>query len=120
MIDIRDFPRQEACRDANALPRGLRIAFAGEARIWEALDTVTWSSSPWRPLQRRGAGCIPWVENRKIAQSSFASAVTRRRAQRKDAMLETLPIGAIAVPGSDLAHKACAKGVSVGWFGNGS
>ena len=73
----------------------------------------------------RIAAC--WAENRRIPQIVYKPDWTRHKKaapfRRNDQMLETLPIGLIAFPGSgitqNLADKARKMGVPVWRFGEG-
>jgi len=136
MIDSRDFlaARQRA-ESQLLLPPGPRIAFTGgldcndHTRIWDVLDRVR-AKHPEMVLLHGGspkgaeriAAC--WADNRKVAQVVFKPDWTRHKNaapfKRNDQMLEVLPIGVIAFPGSgiseNLADKARKMGIPVWKF----
>jgi hypothetical protein len=136
MIDSRDFIA--ARRRANSellIPTGTRIAFTGgidcndHERIWAALDKVRTKYPDMVLLHGgapRGAERIAacWADSRKVAQIVFKPDWTRHRKaapfKRNDQMLETLPAGVIAFPGSgisaNLADKAKKLGIPVWQF----
>jgi hypothetical protein len=136
MIDSRDFLNAKKLAEAQViLPRGPRIAFAGgvdsndHQRIWDALDKVH-AKHPDMVLLHGGgskgaeriASC--WADNRKVSQVAFKPDWSRHKNaapfKRNDVMLETLPIGVIAFPGSgiveNLADKARKMGIPVWRF----
>ena len=139
MIDSRDFIAAKRRAEIEPLlPAGPRIAFTGgvgcndHARIWEALDkdrarhpnmVLIHGGSP--KGAERIAAC--WADNRKVPQIVFKPDWTRHRNaapfKRNDRMLEALPIGVIAFPGSgisrNLADKARKMGTAVWKFGEG-
>lgn len=140
MIDSRDFIAAQRRAEAQLLlPTGSRIAFTGGAdfndhhRIWTALDKVHAKHSDMVLLHGgspRGAERIAacWADHRKVAQIAFKPDWNRHRNaapfKRNDQMLETLPIGVIAFPGSgisaNLADKARNMGVPVWRFSEDS
>jgi hypothetical protein len=138
MIDSRDFIAAKRRADIEPLlPAGPRIAFTGGAecndhiRIWDALDKAR-AKHPDMVLVHGGspkgaeriASC--WADNRSVPQIVFKPDWTRHRNaapfKRNDQMLETLPIGVIAFPGSgiskNLADKARKMGIPVWNFGD--
>ena len=139
MIDSRDFIAAKRRAEIEPLlPAGPRIAFTGgvdcndHARIWEALDKAR-ARHPDMVLIHGGspkgaekiAAC--WADNRKVPQIVFKPDWTRHRNaapfKRNDRMLEALPIGVIAFPGSgisrNLADKARKIGIAVWRFDKG-
>ena len=136
MIDSRDFlaARQRA-ETQLLMPPGPKIAFTGglecndHTRIWDVLDRVR-TKHPDMVLLHGGspkgaervAAC--WADNRKVAQVVFKPDWTRHKNaapfKRNDQMLEVLPIGVIAFPGSgiseNLADKARKMGIPVWKF----
>jgi hypothetical protein len=136
IIDSRDFLAARQRADAQVLiPAGARIAFTGgldcndHRRIWEVLDRVR-TKHPDMVLLHGGspkgaeriAAC--WADARKVAQVVFKPDWARHRNaapfKRNDQMLEVLPIGLIAFPGSgiseNLADKARKMGIPVWRF----
>jgi hypothetical protein len=137
MIDSRDFLAARRRAEAETLlPTGARIAFAGGAecndhiRIWEVLDRVH-TKHPDMVLLHGGAPkgaeriAACWADNRKVPQVVFKPDWTRHKNaapfKRNDALLETLPLGIIAFPGSgiteNLTDKARKMGIPVWRFG---
>jgi hypothetical protein len=139
MIDSRDYIAAKRKADIEPLiPAGPRIAFTGgtdcndHVRIWDALDRARAKHSDMVLIHGgspKGAEKIAslWADNRKVAQIVFKPDWTRHRNaapfKRNDAMLDALPIGVIAFPGSgisqNLADKARKMGIKVWRFGNG-
>ncbi len=136
VIDSRDFIAARSRAEAQVLvPTGARIAFTGgaecndHARIWDVLDRVR-AKHPDMVLLHGGspkgaeriAAC--WADARKVAQVVFKPDWARHRNaapfKRNDQMLEVLPIGVIAFPGSgiteNLADKARKMGIPVWRF----
>jgi YspA, cpYpsA-related SLOG family len=136
MIDSREFIAARRRADTEVLaPAGARIAFTGGAdcndhtRIWDALDKIR-AKHPEMVLLHGGspkgaeriAAC--WADNRKVPQVVFKPDWTREgRAapfKRNDRLLEALPIGVVAFPGSgisaNLADKAKKLGIPVWSF----
>ena len=133
MIDSRDFIAAKRKSEIEPLlPTGPRIAFTGgmdcndHTRIWDALDkahakhahmVLIHGGSP------KGAEKIAacWADNRKVPQIVFKPDWTRFKNaapfKRNDQMLDALPIGVIAFPGSgisqNLADKARKMGINV-------
>ena len=139
MIDSRDFLNAKRRTEAQAvLPAGARIAFTGgldcndHARIWAALDKVR-AKHPDMALLHGGtptgaeriAAC--WADSRKVPQIVFKPNWTRHAKaapfKRNDQLLEALPIGVVAFPGSGISANLCDKarklGIPVWHFGNG-
>jgi hypothetical protein len=131
MIDSRDFIAARKRADAELLaPAGPRIAFTGGTdcndvdAIWAALDKVH-AKHPDMVLLHggspRGAERIAacWADNRKVPQVAFKPDWTGHKNaapfKRNDRMLEALPIGVVAFPGSgvsaNLADKAKRLGI---------
>ena len=136
MIDSREFLAARRRADTEVLaPAGTRIAFTGgtecndHTRIWEALDKVR-AKHPDMVLLHggapRGAERIAacWADSRKVPQVVFKPDWTRHRNaapfKRNDQMLEAMPVGVIAFPGSgisaNLADKAKKLGIPVWRF----
>ena len=136
MIDSRDFIAARRRADASILaPNGPRIAFTGgtecndHERIWDALDKLRTKHPDMVLLHGaspRGAERIAacWADNRKVPQIAFKPDWNRDRKaapfKRNDRMLEALPIGIVAFPGSgisaNLADKARSRGIPVWQF----
>lgn len=137
MIDSRDFitARRHADRQV-LLPPGPRIAFTGgiacndHARIWDVLDKVRAKHLDMVLIHGgspKGAEKIAacWADNRGVPQIAFKPDWTRHENaapfKRNDQMLEALPIGLIAFPGSgisdNLADKARKMGIPIWRFG---
>ncbi len=140
MIDSRDFIATRRRADNELLiPPGTRIAFTGgldcndHQRIWAALDKAH-AKHPDMVLLHggspRGAERIAalWAESRKIAQIVFKPDWAKHRNaapfKRNDQLLEAIPAGVIAFPGSgisaNLADKARKLGIPVWHCGEGS
>lgn len=136
MIDSRDFLAARRRSETEVmLPPGPRIAFTGgpdcndHHRIWAALDKVH-ARHPDMVLLHggtpKGAERIAsrWADARQVTQVAFKPDWTRHQKaapfRRNDQLLEALPIGVIAFPGSgvsaNLADKARAKGIRVWHF----
>ena len=133
MIDSRDFIAAKRKAEIEPLlPTGPRIAFTGgmdcndHARIWDALDKAHAKHSDMVLIHGgspKGAEKIAacWADNRKVPQIVFKPDWTRFKNaapfKRNDAMLDALPIGVIAFPGSgisqNLADKARKMGIKV-------
>jgi hypothetical protein len=139
MIDSRDFlAARRRTETEPLLPAGPKIAFTGgldfndHQLIWAKLDLVR-AKHPDMVLLHGGspkgaeriAAC--WADSRKVPQIVFKPDWNRHaRAapfKRNDRMLEILPIGVIAFPGSgisaNLADKARKLGIPVWKFGDG-
>jgi hypothetical protein len=136
VIDSREFLAARRRADTEVLaPAGTRIAFTGgpdcndHPRIWNALDKVR-AKHPDMVLLHggspRGAERIAacWADNRKVAQVVFKPDWARHRNaapfKRNDQMLDALPTGLIAFPGSgisaNLTDKARKMGIPVWRF----
>lgn len=136
MIDSRDFAAARRRADSSVLiPLGAKIAFTGgtdfndHARIWAALDRVH-AKHPDMVLLHGGsptgaeriAAC--WADKRKVTQIAFKPDWNRHAKaapfKRNDKMLEVLPIGVLAFPGTginaNLADKARKMGIKVWRF----
>jgi hypothetical protein len=140
LIDSRDFlaARRRAEREV-LMPAGTRIAFTGgpdcndHQRIWAALDKVR-AKHPDMVLLHggspRGAERIAacWADSRKVAQIVFKPDWAKHRNaapfKRNDQMLDALPVGLLAFPGSgiaaNLADKARKLGIPVWRFSEGA
>jgi len=133
LIDSREFLAARHRADTEVLaPAGTRIAFTGGLdyddyqRIWAALDKVR-AKHPDMVLLHggspRGAERIAacWADSRKVAQIVFKPDWARHAKaapfKRNDQMLEALPAGLVAFPGSgisaNLADKAKKLGIPV-------
>ena len=140
MIDSRDFLAAKRRVEAEPLlPAGAKIAFTGgidfndHRAIWDSLDKVR-SKHPDMVLLHGGSPkgaeriAASWANNRKVSQIVFKPDWARHAKaapfQRNDQMLEALPIGVIAFPGSgisaNLADKAKRLGIPVWTFGHGT
>jgi hypothetical protein len=136
MVDSRDFLAAKRRSETEVmLPPGPRIAFTGGTdcndhhRIWAALDKVH-ARHPDMVLLHGGTPtgaeriASRWADARQVTQVAFKPDWTRHQKaapfRRNDQMLEALPIGVIAFPGSgvsaNLADKARAKGIRVWRF----
>jgi YspA, cpYpsA-related SLOG family len=136
VIDSREFISARKRADTQLLaPAGTRIAFTGgtecndHLRIWAALDKVRAKHDDMVLLHGgspRGAERIAacWADQRKVPQVVFKPDWNRDRNaapfKRNDRMLEALPVGVIAFPGSgisaNLADKAKKLGIPVWRF----
>jgi hypothetical protein len=136
MIDSRDFIAARRQADTQVLaPAGTRIAFTGGPdcndvdRIWATLDKVRAKHADMVLLHGgspRGAERIAacWADNRKVPQVVYKPDWNRHRNaapfKRNDRMLEALPVGVIAFPGTgisaNLADKARKLGIPVWRF----
>jgi hypothetical protein len=137
MIDSRDFLAARRRADTEVLaPAGTRIAFTGgtecndHTRIWEALDKIRTKHPDMVLLHGgspRGAERIAacWADARKVPQIAFRPDWNRHRKaapfKRNDQLLEALPIGVVAFPGSGISANLCDKarklGIAVWRFG---
>ena len=137
MIDSREFIAARRRAETQLLvPVGTRIAFTGgidcndHQRIWAALDRVHAKHADMVLLHGgapRGAERIAalWADHRKVPQVVFKPDWKRHAKaapfKRNDEMLEALPVGLIAFPGSgisgNLADKARKMGIPVWRFG---
>ena len=137
VIDSRDFINAKRRAETEIfLPEGERILFAGgvdcqdHVRIWDVLDKAK-VKHPGMVLLHggapRGAELIAakWADNRGVPQVVFKPDWTRHQKaapfKRNDAMLEAMPIGVIAFPGSgiteNLVDKAKARRIPVRRYG---
>ena len=140
MIDSRDFLAAKRRAETEVLlPAGPKVVFTGgldfndHKAIWDRLDKV-FAKHPDMVLlhggSSRGAERIAacWADNRKVAQIAFKPDWARHAKaapfKRNDQMLDVLPIGVIAFPGSgisaNLADKARKLGIPVWRFDGGS
>jgi hypothetical protein len=130
MIDSRDFLAARRRADTQVLaPPGPRIAFTGGAecndheRIWAVLDKVR-AKHPDMVLLHGGspkgaeriAAC--WADSRKVPQVVFKPDWTRYKNaapfKRNDRMLEALPIGVVAFPGTGISANLADKARKLG------
>ena len=137
VIDSRDFINAKRRAETEVfLPAGPRILFAGGVdyqdhhRIWATLDKVR-SKHPDMVLLHggapRGAELIAarWADHRGVPHVVFKPDWARYQKaapfKRNDAMLEAMPIGVIAFPGSgiteNLIDKAKARRIPVRRYG---
>ena len=137
MIDSRDFLAAKRRGETEPLlPAGPNIAFTGGVdfndtqAIWDRLDKVL-AKHPDMVLLHggspRGAERIAacWANTRKVPQIAFKPDWARHAKaapfKRNDQILDVLPIGVIAFPGSgisaNLADKAKRLGIPVWKFG---
>lgn len=139
VIDSRDFIADKRRAETEVLfPKGTKIAFNGGLEfndhnaIWDRLDKVHAKHADMVLLHGgspRGAERIAarWADNRKVAQIAFKPDWARYAKaapfKRNDEMLNVLPVGLIAFPGSgisaNLADKAKKLGIPVWKFGEG-
>jgi hypothetical protein len=140
IIDSRDFlAAKHRAETEPLLPAGPKIAFTGgisfndHRAIWDSLDKVRTKHPDMVMLHGgspKGAERIAarWADHRKVPQIVFKPDWTRHGKaapfRRNDQILNTLPIGLIAFPGSgisaNLADKAKRLGIPVWRFGQGS
>jgi len=137
LIDSRDFLNAKRRAETDTvLPKGIRIAFTGgpdcndHDRIWATLDKVHAKHTDMVLLH----GCTPtgaeriaacWADTRKVPQVVFRPDWNRHRKaapfKRNDTLLEALPIGVVAFPGSGISANLCDKarrlGIPVWRFG---
>jgi hypothetical protein len=136
MIDSRDFLAAKRRAEVEPLtPTGTKIAFTGglecndHLAIWAALDKARGKYPDMLLVHGgapKGAECIAaaWARNRGVTQIVFKPDWARHAKaapfKRNDAMLETLPTGLIAFPGSgisaNLTDKARKLGIPVWTF----
>ncbi|MEJ1967055.1 MAG: DUF2493 domain-containing protein [Rhizomicrobium sp.] len=137
VIDSRDFLNAKRRAETEVLmPKGARIAFTGgpdcnaHDRIWTALDRLH-AKHPDMVLLHGGtptgaeriAAC--WANARKVPQVPFKPDWTRHAKaapfKRNDRLLEAMPIGLVAFPGSGIQGNLCDKarkaGIAVWRFG---
>ncbi|MDR3402400.1 MAG: DUF2493 domain-containing protein [Chthoniobacter sp.] len=130
VIDSRDFVSAKRRAETQVLlPSGVRIAFTGgpdcneHARIWAALDKVHAKHADMVLLHggtptgaERIAAC--WADARKVAQVVFRPDWNRHRKaapfKRNDQMLDAMPIGVVAFPGSGISANLCDKARTLG------
>ena len=130
VVDSRDFLLAKRRRETEVLvPEGARIAFTGGPdcndvdRIWTVLDKVRVKHADMVLLHggtptgaERIAAC--WADSRKVPQVVFRPDWNRHRKaapfKRNDALLEALPIGVVAFPGSGISANLCDKAKMLG------
>jgi len=136
MVDSRDFLNAKRRSETEPLlPAGARIAFTGgsdyndHSRIWDALDKVL-AKHPDMVLLHGGtptgaeAIAAAWARSRKVTHLAFRPKWDRHRKaapfKRNDELLEVMPIGVLAFPGTginaNLADKARKMGIPVWRF----
>ncbi len=139
MIDSRDFLAAKRREETEVLlPAGPKVAFTGGldfndvSAIWDRLDKVH-AKHPDMVLLHGGSPkgaeriAARWADNRKVPQIAFKPDWTKYAKaapfKRNDQMLDVLPIGVIAFPGSgisaNLADKARKLGIPVWKFEEG-
>lgn len=139
MIDSRDFTAARHRADHTLLlPPGPKVAFTGgvdcndHERIWAVLDKVR-AKHPDMVLLHGGAPkgaeriAACWADHRQVPQIVYKPDWARHKNaapfKRNDQMLEAMPIGLVAFPGSgisqNLADKARKMGIAVRRFGAG-
>jgi hypothetical protein len=130
VIDSKDFLNAKRRAETEVLlPAGAKIAFTGgpdfndHARIWDALDKVR-AKHPDMVLLHGGtptgaeriAAC--WGDSRRVPQIAFKPNWTRHAKaapfKRNDQLLEALPIGVVAFPGSGISANLCDKAKKLG------
>ncbi len=130
VIDSKDFLAAKRRRETDILlPTGARIAFTGGPdcnyvdRIWRVLDKVH-AKHPDMVLLHGGtptgaeriAAC--WADARMVSQVVYRPAWNRHRKaapfKRNDQLLEALPIGVVAFPGSGISANLCDKAKTLG------
>jgi len=130
IIDSRDFLAAKRQSVSEILmPKGARIAFTGGldcndvGRIWVVLDRVRAKHADMVLLHggtptgaERIAAC--WADARNVPQIVFRPDWTRYRKaapfKRNDQLLDTLPIGVVAFPGSGISANLCDKAKKLG------
>ena len=130
IVDSRDFLDARLREKAAALlPVGTRIAFTGgsdcgdHAAIWDALDKAKARHPDMILLHgatptgaERAAAC--WADSRGVAQVAFRPDWNRHGKaapfKRNDRMLEALPVGLIAFPGTGIQDNLADKAVKMG------
>lgn len=140
LIDSRDFIATRRRAETELLvPAGPKVAFTGGndctdvSAIWAALDRVRAKHSGMVLLHGgspKGAELIAqkWAESRGVVTVAFKPDWAKHRKaapfKRNDAMLDVLPIGIVAFPGTgiqdNLADKAKKLGIPVFDFRNSS
>jgi hypothetical protein len=139
MIDSRDFLNAKRRAETQVLlPAGTLIAFTGgpdfndHRAIWDWLDKVH-AKHPDMVLVHggtpRGAERIAacWADKRKVPEIPFKPEWTKHRNaapfKRNDQLLQVMPVGLIAFPGTgineNLVDKARKLGIPVWKFGEG-
>jgi hypothetical protein len=139
MIDSRDFLNAKRRAETQVLlPAGTLIAFTGgpdfndHRAIWDRLDKVH-AKHPDMVLVHGGtpkgaeriATC--WADKRKVPEIPFKPEWTKHRNaapfKRNDRLLQIMPVGLIAFPGTgiseNLVDKARKLGIPVWKFGEG-
>ena len=136
MIDSRDFIAAKRRADTEVMvPPGPKVALTGgldfndHSLIWDRLDKVHAKHHDMVLIHGgspKGAELIAskWATHRKVPQIAFKPDWTKHAKaapfKRNDRMLEAMPIGIVAFPGSgisaNLADKAKARGIPVWRF----
>ncbi len=125
VIDSRDFLNAKRRNETQVLfPAGARIAFTGgpdcndHGRIWAVLDKVHAKHADMVLLHGgtpTGAEHIAacWADARKVPQVVFRPDWNRHHKaapfKRNDRLLEAMPIGVVAFPGSGISANLCDK-----------
>lgn len=130
VIDSRDFLNAKRRAETEVLmPKGARIAFTGgpdcndHDRIWTALDKVHAKHAEMVLLHggtptgaERIAAC--WADARKVPQVAFRPDWNRHQKaapfKRNDQLLDAMPIGVVAFPGSGISANLCDKARKLG------
>ncbi len=125
VIDSRDFLNAERRAEIEVLlPKGSRIAFTGgpdcndHDRIWTTLDRVHAKHVDMVLLHggtptgaERIAAC--WADARNVPQIAFRPDWNRHHKaapfKRNDQLLDAMPIGVVAFPGSGISANLCDK-----------
>ncbi len=129
-IDSRNFLSAKRRADATVLmPEGTKIAFGGgmdcqdHARIWAVLDKVHGKHADMVLLHGgspKGAELIAakWAEHRGVTQIAFKPDWTRHAKaapfRRNDVLLDTMPVGLIAFPGTGITDNLADKSRGLG------
>jgi hypothetical protein len=130
VIDSRDFLNAKRRSETDVVfPTGARIAFTGgpdcndHGRIWTALDKVRAKHADMVLLHggtptgaERIAAC--WADDRKVPQIAFRPDWNRHHKaapfKRNDQLLDAMPIGLVAFPGSGISANLCDKARKLG------
>lgn len=130
VIDSRDFLNARRRAETEVLlPKGARIAFTGgpdcndHDRIWMTLDRIHAKHPDMVLLHgatptgaERIAAC--WADARRIPQVPFKPDWNRHHKaapfKRNDRMLDAMPLGIIAFPGSGIQENLCDKARKAG------
>jgi hypothetical protein len=130
MIDSREFLNARRRAETEVLmPAGPKVAFTGgpdcndHHTIWAVLDRVH-AKHPGMVLLHggspKGAELIAakWADARKVTQIAFKPDWTRHRKaapfKRNDQLLDIMPIGVVAFPGSGISDNLADKARKLG------